>query len=470
MRKLWLVVIFFSLSPQVRGGFFRDVTKELFTGDQKIGAGPAAWIDYDSDGWVDLWAGGLWKNLKGRKFVKVEGAPGGPGVYGDFDNDGDPDWYAYTRGRLYSNEKKRFMDLTHLLPPRATKVCLGAVWGDWDNDGYLDLYIGGYEIWATQEEFPDVILRNEKAKRFIEVWRQKGRPFRARGVTACDWDEDGDLDIYVSNYRLQPNLLWRNDGKGHFKNVALSHGAAGNGELGAWGHTIGSAFADLDNDGHFDLFVGNFSHPPAYQDRPQFLRNLGPKTDWRFEDKSAVAGLAWRESYASPAFADFDNDGLLDLFFTTVYPGDHSVLYRNLGSWRFKDVTSESGIHTERTYQAAWADFDNDGDLDLVSGGRLWENICSRKSYLKVRLLGGPRSNRAPYGAAVRLRLESQVLVRHVEPATGQGNQNDCILHFGLGDRKRPVVLEITWPGGVKQTIKAKVNTTITLRKPPMGK
>ena len=91
----------------------------------------------------------------------------------------------------------------------------------------------------------------------------------ARGITTADYDEDGDLDIYVSNYRLVPNTLWQNDGKGEFAQVEGEKKVDGDGGLGAWGHTIGSSF-DFNNDGHFDLFVGNFSHPPSYQDRPKF--------------------------------------------------------------------------------------------------------------------------------------------------------------------------------------------------------
>ena len=137
------------------------------------------------------------------------------------------------------------------------------------------------------------------------------------------------MDMFVSNYRLQSNHLWRSDGKGKFENVAATFGAAGKPKgvinytggirYGISGHTIGSAFGDLDNDGHIDLFVGNFSHPPKSQDRPEFLRNLGPKGEYKFEDKSPHAGLAWQESFASPTLGDFDNDGDLDLYFTTVY-------------------------------------------------------------------------------------------------------------------------------------------------------
>jgi ASPIC and UnbV/FG-GAP-like repeat len=240
-----------------------------------------------------------------------------------------------------------------------------------------------------------------------------------------------------------PNLLWKNDSKGKFTDVAHAYGAAGNQKLGAYGHTIGSAWGDLDNDGHLDLFVGNFSHPPDYQDRSQFLRNKGPKHKFHFEDMTKVAKLRWQESYASPTLGDYDNDGLLDLYFTTVY----------------------AGITPALTYQAAWADFDNDGQLDLVTGGRLFRNPGTKNHWLKVHLEGAGKVNRAAIGAQVRLCLGDQTLTRQVEGATGQGNQNDLTLHFGLGNHKDSVKLEIRWTDGTRQELETAVDRTITVKR-----
>ncbi|MGC9316947.1 MAG: CRTAC1 family protein, partial [Armatimonadota bacterium] len=290
----------------------------------------------------------------------------------------------------------------------------------------------------------------------------------ARGVTAADFDEDGDADVYVSTYRLQPNYLWLNTGEIPMQEVAGERGAAGiakdvinyTGGISypVCGHTIGSAWGDLDEDGHIDLFVGNFSHPPAYQDRPQFLRNQGPP-EWAFEDMSEGAGLAWQESFASPALADFDNDGDLDLYFTTVYDGDHSVLYRNDGEWTFTDVTAEAGISAANTYQGAWADYDNDGDLDLLTGGKLYENRAATGHWLKLRV-DGPG---AAIGAVARVRIGERVLTRAVCSSTGQGNQNEMTLHFGLGDHAGPVELQIVWPGGASRTITVQPDQTVSV-------
>jgi hypothetical protein len=440
---------------------FADVTEAV--GLAGNNGGVAAWADLDNDGWADVCVGGeVWRNERGKKFTRVAKVVG-PAIWGDHDNDGYPDLFCWdSGGKLYRNVGGReFKEVS--LPPLPTKVSLGATWGDFDGDGFLDLYVGGYEVWPS-EEFPDVILMNQRGEKFVEAWRQT-KVLRARGVTAADFDEDGHLDVFVSNYRLQPNLLWRNDGKGKFSDVAKAFGAAGNERMGWHGHTIGSAWGDLDNDGHLDLFVGNFSHPPQYQDRSQFLRNKGPRENYHFEDVTKTAALRWQESYASPALGDFDNDGRLDLYFTTVYPGDKSVLYRNLGGWKFAEVEGAAGLSLPQTYQAAWADFDNDGHLDLMTGGKLFRNPGTGGHWLKVRLKGGGKVNRSAIGAQVRLKPGGHTLTRQVEGATGQGNQNDLTLHFGLGDHKDSVRLEVRWPDGTRQEVDTPVNRTLTVER-----
>lgn len=471
MRGMWLLVVLMAL-PVAAEPLFLDVTAQAGVS----GGGHAAWGDYDGDGWVDVLIGAnLHHNEAGKAFVLVNEqagltATGDGGVWGDCDNDGDLDLFLWdSGGQLFLNDGDGTFT-KGVLPPLPEVVSRGACWADLNGDTLLDLYVGGYEVWQ-KAIYPDVILYNTGGGVFVEHWRTPDNEvFCTRGVTAADYDEDGDLDVYVSNYRLQPNLLWQNDGQGNLTDVAVAAGVAGKlkspldygkGRLiPVCGHTIGSAWGDLDSDGHLDLFVGNFSHPPAYQDRPQFLRNVGGP-DWKFADMSANAGLKWQESFASPALADFDNDGDLDLYFTTVYKGDHSVLYRNDGNWRFTDVTAEAEIVAALTYQNAWADYDNDGDLDLMTGGKLYQNQAAGSSWLKVRLTG-PGS---AIGAQVRLRDGERVLTRQVEAGTGEGNQNDLTLHFGLGTRTRPVELEVLWPGGERTRVSTEINRLVTIRR-----
>ncbi len=476
MRLMAGVVPFavMCLEAHAQEPWFVDVTAQVGLS----GGGTAAWADYDGDGWTDVLIGGtLFHNVEGGRFEPValpDGVASSSGTWGDCDNDGDLDLFTYGRSfALAINNGDGSFTRSAGLPAVPVVQSLGAAWVDLNADGLLDLYVGGYETWE-EAVYPDVILINEGGGRFREAWRSSSAGKRsARGVTVADFDDDGDADVYVSNYRLQPNCLRLNTGAVPMPEVAGERGVAGvaKSEIDytggirypVCGHTIGSAWGDLDDDGLIDLFVGNFSHPPDYQDRPMFMRNAGAP-DYHFEDMSPIARLAWQESFASPALADFDNDGDLDLYFTTVYEGDHSVLYRNEGGWRFVDVTAEAGIAAERTYQAAWADYDGDGDLDLLTGGKLYENRVADGHRLRVRVQG-PGS---AIGAVARVRLGQRTLTRQVESSTGQGNQSEMTLHFGLGGFAGPVEVEVRWPGGATRTVSAQADTTITVA-PPTG-
>jgi len=438
-----------------------------------LGNGAAAWADYNNDGWVDLCAAGvLWQNQQGEAFTKV--ATLGQGIFADFDNDGFLDYFSWSAGQLCRNINGQTFEKIPL-PQIDDCHSRGAACGDFNADGYVDIYIGGYENWGKGITYPDIILMNDHGKSWKRAWSQTR--YRARGVTACDFDNDGDIDVYVSNYRLQPNLLWRNDGTGKFADAAASHNALATWKSFAGGHSIGAAWADFDSDGCMDLFAGNFAHDDSRGHQPHsfFLRNSGPKNDYVFESRGQC-GLSYQESYASPAAADYDNDGDPDLFFTTVYgtasfgKPNNPVLYRNEGSWSFVDATAGAGLaKLSPTYQAAWADFDNDGDLDLVTAGKLFVNQGNANNWLKVSLAGnGKNVNRAAIGTQVRIKLKGKILTRQVEAGTGEGNQNQMTLHFGLATSTDPVNLEINWPGGSTQTLKnVKPNQTITVKFDP---
>jgi len=458
-----LVVLLWS-APLARAGAFDDQTASLFPTPpaMTLGNWAANWGDYNNDGYVDLNVGGrLWKNNGGTSFTFAHWLDSGP--WADYNNDGLLDCYGYASNTLYRNQSSgssTFFDQPITMPTRPMAVSRGASWADHNGNGYVDLYVGGYESPAYQ---PDAILRNNQGVSFNKAWQQSGDVDPARGITSCDFDRDGDVDVYVSNYRLEANLLHRNDGTGNFTNVAPSYGVAGDydGWSYSYGHTIGSAWGDLDNDGNFDLFVGNFSHPDAWQDRPKFYKNLGAAGGYHFEDKSGVAGLAWQESYASPALGDYDNDGDLDLFFTTVYGGNYPVLYRNDGNWNFTNVTAAEGLSgLGSTYQAAWADIDNDGDLDLVTNAKMFVNNVTDPTegnsnhWLRVNLKGdGTTVNGAAIGSQVRITVGGKTLTSQVEGGTGEGNQNDLTLHFGLGDHSGTVNLVISAPDGTTRTI-----------------
>ena len=442
---------------------FVDRTAELLP---EMANNKAAWGDFNNDGFPDLLeTGAVWRNDAGFGFTQVGGSVQ-QCVWGDYNNDGFLDLFSWVHRAVYQNQNGTSF-VSNAVPVLPMQNIAAANWGDWDGDGFLDLYVGGYESPGYE---PDAILHNNGGASFTVSWQEPAGFRPGRGIASCDFDRDGDMDVYVSNYRLEQNMLWRNDGTGVFTDVAASFGA-----LGGNAHTISSVWGDLDNDGFFDLFVGNFAHPG--QPESQFLQNLGPSGGYHFADRSATAALAFQESYASATLGDYDNDGDLDLFLTTVYDEtqttggveNHAVLYRNNGNWLFEDVTEEEGLlGIETTYQAAFADFDRDGDLDLAAGGKFLVNTGNRMHWLEVRLSGNPPAvNASAIGAQVKIQLGARTLVRQVGGWAGEGNQNALVLHFGLGAWGDPVDLEVFWPNGATETVSSvAVDQIITIAGP----
>lgn len=418
------------------------------------GGDAACWADLNADGWSDLCAGGVvWLNRRGQQFEKLaEGF--GDVVADDFDNDGFTDLFSWSQLRLYRNSAGTGFE-PWPLPTLPRTVSLAACWSDHNGDRLPDLFVAGYEDWDAGITWPSFFLEQQPDHQFL--LKQTDQRYRARGATACDFDEDGDTDIYVSNYRLQPNVLWRRqsdqftDVAGELGTLATSPGFDG-------GHSIGAAWGDFDNDGHFDLFAGNFAHVDGRGDQPKsrFLRGQGPDHRWKFEDRGQC-GVFYQESWASPAVADANGDGRMDLFFTTVYETasfnvkNQPILFLQTGAWQWQDHTAESGMAgLPPTCQAAWADFDQDGDPDLVTAGRLWVNQLSPgHTWLTVELRGD-RQHAAmnAVGAQARLKIADRTFSRHVEAGTGQGNQNEAVLLFGTGNLQGPATLEVQWPGG----------------------
>jgi hypothetical protein len=439
--------------------------------------GPAAlkdsigvsWGDHDDNGYVDFWAERqLWTNNEGTGFTSAQQVTFS-GIWGDYDNDGDLDRFnsmAVVSGGNGARLERNDGGGTFSLQPfpqlqmvvgqetRTLSRSNGSCWTDLDNDARLDLYIGGFGYYDTTEELPDMVATNNGDGTFSVTWSEP--PYTqifstyyyrmGRGVTSCDFDADGDQDVYVANYKLQPNFLWLNNGLGELTDeVAAERGVAGE------AHSIGPAWGDFDNDGHFDLFVANLAHQG--QEQSHFYQNSGPP-GYTFTDRTSGSGMAYQESIANPALGDYDNDGDLDLFLTTVYASDedHAVLYRNDGNWTFTDVTETVGLlHVHTTEQQAWADIDNDGDLDLVTDGRIFVNGGNSNHWLKLKLGGDAASvNRTAIGSQVRITLSGgSVVTRQVEGGMAEfNNQNDLTLHFGLGSDSGDVTLEIMWPGG----------------------
>jgi|GEM_PF-744477 len=441
-----------------QAGAFEDKTKS-FTGVDDIGDTKAAFGDFNNDGHVDLITYDmLFVNLEGKAYKKI-GSGAGLVMWGDLNNDGHLDQVRANGSGVVMLGDGEGGYTRGLGPPGPFGgECNAASLGDIDNDGLLDIY------YCAGVGNKDTLWRqNPNHENKWELVLEAGGAY-ARSVVGCDFDEDNDIDFYVSNYWLAANSLWVSDGKGGATNQAGPFGATGGSA-----HSVGACWGDVDNDGYFDIFAGNFAHPGQPQSR--FLHNLGPEKGYKFADKGQC-GVAFQESYASPTLGDYDNDGDLDLFFTTVYGHNAARLYRNNGDWTFTDVTGVEGIpRIGSTYQAAWGDVDSDGDLDLVTDGKLFMNKGNDNHWLKIRLEGnGMTVNRSAIGARVHIKLGDKILSRQVEGGgVGQGNQNDPTLHFGLGAHGGKVQYEVVWTDGTKQIGESEVDKMIRVAQSGSG-
>jgi len=472
------LLIFIRDEMDYKGIIFGDVKEKMGFGDIKTSR--IAWGDYNNDGYDDILLNGsrLYQNINGEKFKEVtkelgiEDYSASGGIWSDWNNDGLLDFYSISGGkgekgdRLWKQtEDGKFIDVTQTSGNVTNDFSTeGAAWTDVNRDGFLDLYLANYENWKEHSYYPDEFYLNRNGKTFDEVSNGVGMvpPFNeeraGRGVNCGDYDNDGDIDIYVSNYRLQENFLWRNNGDGTFTNVASLLGVAGDEKDGWWGHTIGSAWADYDNDGDLDLITANLAHPRyiEFSNKTRLYENLGPP-DWRFIDRRAEAGIKYEETHSDPLWADFDADGDLDLYITSIYEGRKSFLYENLGNGRFKDITFLSGARVFNGWGCAASDFDNDGDVDLFvasgSGVHLFENKGNGNNYLEVKVIG-KKSNSTGIGARIRVKQGDKQQIREVQGGKGTTSENSFVQFFGFGNDATPVNVEVRFPSGTKKHLR----------------
>ena len=291
-----------------------------------------------------------------------------------------------------------------------------------------------------------------------------------RGVAAADFDNDGKQEIYVTNYRLSRNFCWKQIDT-LFVDVAALYGIAGTYKNGYYGHSIGADWGDFDNDGDLDLFVANLAHPRYIDisDISMLLRNDGltykvVEKDtiyyWQFTNVTDQAGIKYDELHSDPLFFDADNDGYLDLFITSVYENERSYLYHNKGNGTFEDVTWLAGARVYNGWGNACADLDRDGFPDLVVGSAngakiLHNNTITRNKSILIKpywkndlvLLENRTENFAQvpnspaFGTRVEITLKrpfhkKQTLIRELCSAKGTDSQNAPELHFGIGKAK----------------------------------
>ncbi|HWE35973.1 MAG TPA: CRTAC1 family protein [Isosphaeraceae bacterium] len=407
----------------------------------------------------------------------------------DFDNDGDLDvlllrggWEFPARQSLMRNRGDgTFEDVTEAAGLAAPIASQGGAWGDFDDDGRLDLYLSG-EYAAGIDQGPpwgatvgpdprnrSRLYRNNGDGTFVDVAPRAGvtNDRYSKGASWGDFDDDGRLDLFVSNL-YGGCRLYRNNGDGTFADVAPRLG------IDARLSAFPCWFFDFDNDGKLDIaaceyrstlfdvveaYLGRGEAEPGH---PRIYRNLGPEG---FRDVSGRLGFDRPVLAMGANFGDVDNDGFLDVYYGTGLPSYSAlvpnVLYKNVAGRRFEDVTLSSGTgHLQKGHGVSFADADDDGDLDLfvelggavpgdAAHNALFRNPGHGRHWLKVKLVG-TKTNRAGFGAKIRVDLEGpdgrrRSIYRHVGSRSSFGG-NSLVEMIGLGDAARVATLQVSWP------------------------
>ncbi|MGC8761411.1 MAG: CRTAC1 family protein [Bryobacteraceae bacterium] len=499
-------------------GRFTDVTKQagiVFRHDaqksgrkylpETMGAG-CAFADLDGDGYPEILLmnpqPALYRNNRNGTFANVTASSGIPrlprwpmGVaVGDYDNDGRPDLYltALSGDRLLHNEGGlRFRDVTAQAGIANASFGTSAAFFDYDLDGRLDLFVANYVTWSpegdlfcsldgvnksycTPESYRGVssrLFHNLGQGRFEDATKRAGLydpTSKSLGVAVLDYNGDGWPDLFVAN-DTQPNKLYRNLKNGRFLEEGVAAGVAF-GEDGVARGAMGVDAADYDRSGRAHLLVGNFSN--------QMLGLYHNEGNGLFVDEAPRSSVG-RASLLRLAFGvfffDFDLDGWPDLFaanghieeeINRVQPkvtyAQPPLVFRNLGHGRFDDVTLKLGPDIRKPLVArgaAWADFDLDGDPDILltsNGGPavLYRNDAAPPAHRWIGFrLHGRRANRSAIGTIVRIETPSGRQWGTVKSGSSYCSASDLVVLFGLGRDQGIRSVEIEWPGGARQRL-----------------
>lgn len=467
-----------------------------------VGSG-AAWTDYDNNGTLDLYIVNstavrpepdtilpkniLYRNNGDGTFRDVTDIAGvgdtgwGMGcAFADYDNDGDADLYVtnHKANVFYlNNGDATFKKFTSGAGGIGHKgFGSGVIWGDFDSDGFLELYVGNYieytkvpqgdEVFFPYDFFgqTNIFFLNKGDGSFIEVTdaaKVNGGFHLTLGVAAADYDNDGDLDIYLANDSDQ-NILYRNDGDMTFMNTNQPDARSRTGDIRSG---MGIAWGDYDNDGALDLFVTNW-----LDENNVLYRNNG---DGTFTDVSASSGIfesGLGKTCWGTVFFDMDNDTDLDIFFSAGHidpatwesHGQQDVLLQNNGDGTFTDISEQAGLRDFNSLGVgrgvAAADYDADGDIDLfiVNSGEkprlLQNNGGNSLNWLHIRTVGVD-SNRDGIGARIKVITGDTQQIREVAAGSSYLSQHSPEVEFGLGNYDIVDKVIIRWPSGSVQTL-----------------
>lgn len=480
---------------------------------ETMGAG-CGWIDYNNDGLLDAYfvqsaetrlyrprkplRSALYRNNGDGTFTDVtsEAGVGAEGLFGfgvavgDYDNDGFKDFYVvgWDRSILYRNKGDgTFQDVT-----AQAGVANRGKWGssaaffDYDKDSHLDLMVVNYVVWSPDNNLycgerrpgyrtychPDnhqgqlpTLYHNNGNGTFSEITDLAGmgrEPGKGLGLVASDFDNDGWIDVFQANDTMR-NFLFINNRDGTFRDATIPAGVGyskdGQAEAG-----MGTDAADYDGDGRMDIFVTHLDH--------EFDRLYHNNGDGTFDDvtfESQIGEHVFLYSGFGMRFLDFDNDGGLDIFVANGHILDNinlfqlevtyaepNLMFRNLGSGRFENVSNELGpdFSAPRVSRgAALGDYDNDGDLDLLVSNNaqtpqlLRNDGGNLNNWLAVHLQG-VHSNRDGVGARVKVVAGDLTQIADAKGGMSYQSAQDPRIHFGLGHREKVDLVQITWPSG----------------------
>ncbi|MEO6462693.1 MAG: FG-GAP-like repeat-containing protein, partial [Candidatus Eisenbacteria bacterium] len=421
-----------------------------------------AWGDVDADGDPDLFVanlggtsvlyrnqGGLFADRTAAWGVFVGGDAEG-GSWCDYDKDGDLDLFVTSIGPCHLMQNRRadsgdsvFVDVTAAAGLDRVFEGRSAAWADADRDGFADLYV-------TDAAGAPALFRNDGDGTFTDIAATAGVLFPGASISAawCDYDRDGDDDLYVvgdeTHARLYRNML-RESGTLAFDDVttAAGVGAGSNGFACEWG--------DFDGDGRLDLYVADGGGTN------RLYRNRG---DGGFDDVAALRNVVVPQFSTAGTWGDMDNDADLDLFVGNLMQAGiagTNQLFENVGS---QFTASPQLAASLPTRSAAWADYDRDGDLDLyltLANGQpnqLLRNNSTNPRSVEIALLGRT-SNRDGYGATVRVRTGPRVQHRVVSGGSGFGSQPSAALEFGLANATTADSVVVDWPSGRRSVLTA---------------
>jgi hypothetical protein len=443
----------------------------LYDGELGIGQ---AWIDINNDGFLDLYL----SNQNGTNHILINDQNGGfatntqyadaelPASHDfgvtvtDYNNDGFQDLFISSQGtnKLLKNVNgQSFEDVSVALGLTEDSLSIASTWADINHDGWLDVYVVNFSAENSVNE-ADQLLLNNQGLGFVDISADltPATNLIKHGLAAqfIDYDADGDMDLYVINDKQEGNTLWRNDGPatgGCGQTVCFTDVSQSTQTFRpVWG--MGIAIADYDLDGDLDFYFSSIGEQVLLQS--QFSQGQ----PW-FVDQSSQVGVDFDTTGWATIFLDVNNDRFPDAYLASAAttPSRRDRLYINDQSGALDDVTVNSGIEDlYMTIGAAKGDYDNDGKVDLVVGNwgtnfMLYRNISpGSHNWVKFNLVGGQGINSLAIGARVALVTSgAQTLIDQMVSGGSHGAGNSLIMHFGLGTDTISHV-EVIWPNGIR--------------------